>query len=101
MLKKTLTGTGAPRTLIPALILALMSYPLAAVEVVTVDGTRQAAQVRAQQTRFESQMDAYVKGVGIEFRAALEMDLRQSVKAPMRLARGHNHRLRNDTHRRG
>ena len=65
---------------------ALASHPLAAMEELTVDGAKEAAQVRAQQARFESEMKAYGETVGAEYRGLLKEQLKQAMGSETRLA---------------
>ena len=59
--------------------LVLASHPLAAMEELTVNGAKEAALAKAQQTRFESQMKEFIESVGIEFKGTLEAELRRSI----------------------
>ena len=68
------------------LSLALASGSLAAMEELTVDGAREAAQARAQQARFESEMKAYGETVGAEFRGLVKEQLKQAMRNETRLA---------------
>ncbi|HEY5624157.1 MAG TPA: hypothetical protein VIV14_10385 [Gammaproteobacteria bacterium] len=69
-----------------ALLLSVTCAPLLAMEEVTVDGAEAAAEVRAQDARFRSEMDHFVKTVELRFKADLEFDLKQAVAPPLRLA---------------
>jgi len=69
----------ALRTLAVGLTLAVASHPLAAMEELTVNGAKEAALARAQQARFESQMQAFIESVGAEFKGALEVELQRSM----------------------
>jgi hypothetical protein len=66
--------------------LGVISAPLQAMEEVTVNGADAVAEVRAQDARFRSEMDLYVKTVELRFKADLEFDLKQAVSPPLRLA---------------
>jgi hypothetical protein len=55
-------------------------------EELTVDGAADAAAARAQEARFEAQMDRYVQAVGADFKTALETELRRSVEPGIRSA---------------
>ena len=72
--------------LILALTLAVGSFPLAAMEELSVDGTKEAAQKRAQQELFRSQMEAYGEAVGSEFKDLLKLELERSIRSEPRLA---------------
>ena len=74
------------RHLVLGLTLAFASHPLAAMEELTVDGTKDAAQTRAQQAHFKSQMEAYGKAVGGEFKGQLKAELAQAIRVEARLA---------------
>ena len=74
------------RHLVLGLTLAFASHPLAAMEELTVDGTKDAAQTRAQQAHFKSQMEAYGKAVGGEFKGQLKAELEQAIRVEARLA---------------
>ena len=74
------------RTAIAVVALGVISAPLAAMEEVTVNGAQAAAEVRAQDARFRSDMDVFVKTVELRFKADLAFDLKQSVASPLRLA---------------
>jgi len=74
------------RTAVAVIALGVVSAPLAAMEEVTVDGAEAIAEVRAQDARFRSDMDVFVKTVELRFKADLEFDLKQSVAPPLRLA---------------
>ena len=69
-----------------ALILGVICAPLQAMEEITVDGAEALAEVRAQDARFRSEMDHYVKTVELRFKADLEFDLKQAVSPRLRLA---------------
>ncbi len=68
------------------LTLAFASHPLAAQEELTVDGAKEAAHVRAQRARFESEMQAYGEAVGVEYRGLLKEQLQQAMRSEARLA---------------
>lgn len=74
------------RHLVLGLTLAFASHPLAAMEELTVDGTKDAAQTRAQQAHFKSQMEAYGKAVGGEFKGRLKAELERTMRIEARLA---------------
>ena len=74
------------RTAVAVVTLGVISAPLTAMEEVTVDGAQAAAEVRAQDARFRSDMDVFVKAVELRFKADLAFDLKQSVAPPLRLA---------------
>ena len=57
-----------------------------AIEELTVDGSGEAAHHSAQRARFESQMNAYGRAVGEEFRRLLEDELVERVCGQRRLA---------------
>ena len=59
---------------------------LAAQEELTVDGAKEAAHVRAQRARFESEMQAYGEAVGVEYRGLLKEQLQQAMRSEARLA---------------
>jgi len=69
-----------------AFALSVICAPLQAMEEVTVNGAEALAEVRAQDARFRSEMDHYVKTVELRFKADLEFDLKQAVEPPLRLA---------------
>lgn len=69
-----------------ALTLGASSLPLAAMEELTVDGAEQAAQRRAQQELFLSQMEAYSRAVGAEFKSLVKADLERAIHDEPRLA---------------
>ncbi len=66
--------------------LGLISAPLRAMEEVTVNGAQAAAEVRAQDARFRSDMELFVETVELRFKADLEFDLKRAVAPPLRLA---------------
>ena len=74
------------RQLALCLTLASSSLPLAAMEELTVDGTKEAAQKRAQQELFLSQMDAYSRAVGAEFKSLVKAELERAIRNEARLA---------------
>ena len=74
------------RHLVLGLTLAFASHPLAAMEELTVDGAKDAAQTRAHQAHFKSQMEAYAKAVGGEFKGRLKTELERSIRSETRLA---------------
>ena len=74
------------RQLALCLTLASASLPLAAMEELTVDGTKEAAQKRAQQELFLSQMDAYSRAVGAEFKSLVKAELERAIRNEARLA---------------
>jgi hypothetical protein len=74
------------RTAVAVITFGVFSAPLAALEEVTVDGAQAVAEVRAQDARFRSDMDVFVKTVELRFKADLEFDLKQSVAPPLKLA---------------
>ena len=76
----------ALRILALGLALAFGSLPVSAMEELTVDGSREAAHHSAQRARFESQMKAYGRAVGEEFRWLLEDELVERVRGQRRLA---------------
>ncbi len=79
-------------TILAVLALGLVSAPLAAMEEVTVDGARLAAEARAQDARFKSEMDTFAKTVSRNFKGNLAFDLQQSVMPPLRLAGAFAHK---------
>lgn len=65
----------------------LASQPLsAATEELTVYGGTTAAELRELEREFDCAMEAYVRSVGAQFRAALALDLRRSLAPDMELA---------------
>jgi len=74
------------RHLALGLTLALASHPLAAMEEVTVNGAKEAAQARAQRVRFESHMEAYAKAVTIEFKSLQKAELERAMLSEARVA---------------
>jgi len=80
------TLSASLRTALAVLALGVVSAPLTAMEEITVDGTQAAADARAQNSRFRSEMDLFAKTVELQFKVSLEFDLRQSVAPPLRLA---------------
>jgi hypothetical protein len=66
--------------------LIFTSQPLIAMEEIIVDGTKEAAQIQEYQTLFESQMEAYSKAVGIEFKNSLKVELEGAILDETRLA---------------
>ena len=74
------------RTAVAVITFGVISAPLAAMEEITVDGAQAVAEVHAQDARFRSDMDVFVKTVELRFKADLEFDLKQSVAPPLRLA---------------
>ena len=74
------------RVLTLGLGLALASHPLAAMEELTVNGAKAAAQVRAQRARFESEMETYRETVGAEYRGFVKEQLKQAMRDETRLA---------------
>ena len=64
-----------------ALSLTLMftSQPLIAMEEIIVDGAKEAAQIRAYQAFFESQMEVYGKTVSVEFKDLVNAELKNVV----------------------
>ncbi len=80
-------------TTLAVLALGVVSAPLAAMEEVTVDGGQMAAEARAQDARFRSEMDTFAKKVVLKFKANLAFDLQQSVAPPLRLAGALAHEL--------
>ncbi len=64
----------------------MISAPLRAMEEVTVGGAQAAAEMHAQDARFRSEMDLYVKTVELRFKADLEFDMKGAVAPPLRLA---------------
>jgi hypothetical protein len=74
------------RTAVAVITFGVISAPLAAMEEVTADSAQAAAEVRAQEARFRSDMDVFVKTVELRFKADLAFDLKQSVAPPLRLA---------------
>ena len=88
MLDSKLTGRLGRwlRQLALCLTLATASVPLAAMEELTVDGAKEAAQKRAQQELFLSQMEAYSRAVGAEFKSLVKADLERAIRNEPRLA---------------
>ena len=76
----------ALRVVALGLALAFGSLPVSAMEELTVDGSGEAAHHSAQRARFESQMNAYGRAVGEEFRRLLEDELVERVCGQRRLA---------------
>ena len=73
-------------TALAVMALGVISAPLAAMEEVTVDGAQAVAEARAQDARFRSDMDVFMKAVELRFKADLAFDLKNSVAPPLRLA---------------
>lgn len=73
------------RHLVLGLTLVFASHPLAAMEELTVDGAKDAAQTRAHQAHFKSQMEAYAKAVGGEFKGRLKAELERAIRNETRL----------------
>ena len=57
-----------------------------AMEEIIVDGTKEAAQVQEYQALFESQIEAYSKAVGLEFKSSLKVELENAILDETRLA---------------
>ena len=69
------------------LVIGLVGQPVsAATEEVTAYGGSTAAELRALERRFDEDMAAYTKAVGVEFRTALESNLREAVLREIKLA---------------
>jgi hypothetical protein len=74
------------RMALAVLVLGVVSAPLAAMEEVTAYGTEQAIQAKAQNERFQSEMDQFVKTVEMSFKLDLRSDLRRALTPPLVLA---------------
>ena len=59
--------------------LTFTSQPLIAMEEIIVDGTKETTHAQEYQALFESQMEAYSKAVGIEFKSSLKVELGSAI----------------------
>ena len=82
MFRELTNGVGRlPGCLALGLTLIFASQPLAAVEEIIVDGAKEAAQIRAYQAFFESQMEVYGKTVSVEFKDLVNAELKNLVSS--------------------
>ena len=82
MFRELTNGVGRlPSCLALGLTLIFASQPLAAVEEIIVDGAKEAAQIRAYQAFFESQMEVYGKTVSVEFKDLVNAELKNLVSS--------------------